>query len=73
MKKYILMVKVLGGEWKRHRAMEVDYQTNDLAEAIGMKETIADLIREVMVIEIDVSFDSAHDCNIVTKSYSLIE
>lgn len=70
---YLVMVKILGGEWKRHQINGVDFETDDLATALGMKATVEDEIREAIVMRVSASMVIDSDYTIVTKRYQLVE
>lgn len=70
---YIVMVRILGGEWQRHRVGGKDFETNDLALALGQKETVADPIREVMVVAISHAWKAYEGGLVITGQYELVE
>lgn len=70
---YLVMVKVLGGQWKWHQVNGATFETDDLATAMGMKATVEDEIREAVVVSITASMVVEDDLRIVTKKYELVE
>lgn len=73
MTEYIIMVRILGGEWQRYQVSEEDFSTNDLAEALGQRATILDPIREAMVVRIDTSWEKTEHGLLTTKWFDLVE
>lgn len=50
MEKYLICVKILGGEWELLRVNGHIFETASLDIALGMEATVLDSIRETMVV-----------------------
>lgn len=72
---YVLYVRILGGDWHLFTDEKGNAKHGRLEDALGMKATILDPIREVMVVKVETTIihPGEHDTTLIKKSYELVE
>lgn len=73
MKTYTVFLRILGGEWNRYPFIDGSYETHDLALALGLAATLADPIKETMVVSVEIMPACIDEPGFIRKTYELIQ
>jgi len=71
--KYTVFLRVLGGQWARYPFPNGEYETDDLALALGLAATLEDAIKETMVVRIVPGLLAYEEGVVMVRTYELVE